>query len=67
MSWEFHSRYHCSHRFVGMYRYDDAVQCPAGNSSIVIGDLENHVMKTGAIVGITDVHAGSFSHCVKTL
>ena len=33
----------------------------------VIHNLENHVVKAGAVIGVTDVHAGSFANCVKTL
>ena len=33
----------------------------------VINHLKNHVMKPGAITGVTDVHAGAFSYRFKTL
>ena len=33
----------------------------------VIHNLENHVVKARSVIGVTDVHAGSFPHCVKTL
>ena len=33
----------------------------------VVDNLENHVVQTGAIVGISDVHARTFPHCIKTL
>jgi hypothetical protein len=28
----------------------------------VVDNLENHVVQAGAIIGITDVHPGAFSH-----
>ena len=31
----------------------------------VVDDLENHVVQTGAVIGVTDVHSGSFSDCVE--
>ena len=33
----------------------------------VIDHLENHVMQTGAVIRITDVHAGTFANGVQTL
>jgi hypothetical protein len=33
----------------------------------VIDNLEDHVMETGAIVGISDVHAGSLTDRVEAL
>jgi hypothetical protein len=33
----------------------------------IIDDLENHVMESGAIIGITDIHSRTFSDCLKTL
>jgi len=33
----------------------------------VVDDLKDHVMKPGAVVGITDVHTGPFSNGVKAL
>ena len=33
----------------------------------VIDDLEYHVMQTGAVIGVTDVHAGAFSDRVEAL
>jgi hypothetical protein len=32
----------------------------------VIHDLEDHVMQTAAVIGITDVHSGSLSYGVET-
>ena len=31
----------------------------------VIYDFKHHVVKSGAIVGIADVHAGTFAHRIK--
>jgi hypothetical protein len=33
----------------------------------VVDDLENHVVKTGAVVGVSDVHARPLSDGVETL
>jgi hypothetical protein len=33
----------------------------------VVHHLENHVVKARSVIGVTDVHARSFSNCVKTL
>jgi len=33
----------------------------------VVDDLENHVMQTGAVIGVTDVHSRSFAHSLKAL
>ena len=33
----------------------------------VVHDLENHVVQPGSIIGIADVHARSFAHCIKAL
>jgi hypothetical protein len=33
----------------------------------VVDDLENHVVETGAVVGVSDVHAGPLSDGVETL
>ena len=32
----------------------------------VVDHLENHVMQASAVIGVTDVHAGSLAHCIKT-
>src|SRR6185312_14694339 len=47
--------------------HDDAVAV-AGQGLIdgVVDDLEHHVVQTGAVIGIPDVHARAFSHRVKT-
>ena len=56
------------YRFVGMDGDDYAVamarQCLVDG---VVDHLENHVVQTRAVIGITDVHAGAFPHCIKTL
>jgi hypothetical protein len=31
----------------------------------VVDDLENHVVQTRPVIGVTDVHSGSFSDCVE--
>ncbi len=31
----------------------------------VVEDLEYHVVQTGAVIGVTDVHAGAFADCVE--
>ena len=56
------------HGLIGVDGDDDAVAM-AGQRLVdgVIHDLENHVVQAGAVIGVTDVHAGSFAHCVKTL
>jgi hypothetical protein len=33
----------------------------------IIHDLENHVVQTGAVIGITDVHARPFPNGLKAL
>ena len=33
----------------------------------VVDNLENHVVQTGAIVGVTDVHTGPFAHGFEAL
>ena len=33
----------------------------------VVDRFKHHVVQAGAIVGIADVHAGSFAHRVQTL
>jgi len=55
------------HGFVGMDGDDDAIAM-AGERLIdgVIHNLENHVMKAAAIVGVPDVHAGALSDGVQT-
>ena len=47
---------------------DDAVAV-AGQGLVdgVVDDLENHVVQAGAVIGVADVHAGSFPHRIKTL
>ena len=41
----------------------------AGKSFIygVIDHLEDHVVQSGAVISITDIHSGSFAHCIETL
>jgi len=33
----------------------------------VVDDLENHVMKTGPVIGVADVHSRAFSDRVEAL
>ena len=54
-------------RFVGMDRDHHAVTMTGqGLIDGVVHDLEDHVMQTAAVIGITDVHSGSLSHGVET-
>ena len=48
-------------RLVGMDR-DRNIRAMTGQGFVdrVIDDLENHVMETGAVVGVADVHSGAF-------
>ena len=54
--------------FIGVDGDDDAVAMARQRLvDGVIHNLENHVVKARAVIGVADVHAGSFAHCVKTL
>ena len=54
--------------FVGVDGDDDAVAVARQRLvDGVIHNLENHVVEARSVIGVTDVHAGSFAHCVKTL
>jgi hypothetical protein len=55
------------HRFVGMDRDDDAVAV-AGEGFVdrVVDDLENHVVKASAVIGVADVHAGPLADGLET-
>jgi len=33
----------------------------------VVHHLKNHVVEPGSVIGVADVHSGSFAHCIKTL
>ena len=33
----------------------------------VVDDLENHVVETGAVIGVADVHSGTFSDGFEAL
>ena len=56
------------HRLVGVDGDDDAIAMARQRLvNGVIHNLENHVMEACAVIGVTDVHAGSFAHCIKTL
>ena len=46
---------------------DDVAVTRQGFVDGVVDHLENHVVQTGAIVGVTDVHARSFSDGLKSL
>jgi hypothetical protein len=51
-----------------MNRYDDAIAIASQRLvDGVIHNLENHVMQARTVIGIPDVHPGSFPHRVKTL
>ena len=55
------------HRFVGVDDHLDARAVTRQRLVYgVVDHLENHVMEPCAVIGVTDVHAGSFAHCVKT-
>src|SRR5882672_2504544 len=56
------------YRLIRVNRYDDAVAVPRQSLvDRVIHNLENHVVQAGAVIGVADVHAGPFPHCIKTL
>ncbi len=43
-------------------------QWPARDSSMALSTTsKHHVVQAGAIIGVADVHPGSFAHCIKTL
>src|SRR5690606_34808781 len=46
---------------------DGDVTAVAGQGFVdrVIDDLEDHVVQTGAVVGIADVHAGTLAHGIE--
>jgi hypothetical protein len=33
----------------------------------VVHDLEDHVVQTGAVIGVADVHPGPFAYGIKAL
>ena len=33
----------------------------------IVADLEHHVVKAGAVIGVADVHAGTLAHRVEAL
>src|SRR5690554_494202 len=33
----------------------------------VVHQLKDHVMQAGTVIGITDIHAWPFTHCIKSL
>ena len=55
----------------GAIGVDGDVDCRAesrqGLVDGVIDDLEHHVMQSGAVIGVTDVHSRSFAYCLKAL
>ena len=54
--------------FVGVDGDRNAVAVPRqGLIDGVVYDLKHHVVETRSIVGVADVHPGSFAHCIKTL
>ena len=55
-----------SNRFIGVNNDADlGTMAGKGFVDSVIRDLKNHMVQTRAVVGITDIHAGSFSYCVQ--
>jgi hypothetical protein len=56
------------YRLVGVDRDHDAIAMARQRLvDGVVHDFENHVMEAGAIIGVTDVHAGPLSHRIETL
>ena len=55
----------------GLIRVDDDLHLRAmtGERLVdgVVDDFKNHVVQTGAVIGISDVHAGALAHRVKPL
>src|SRR3546814_3859422 len=33
----------------------------------VVGYFENHVVQTRSVIGVADIHAGPFAHCIQAL
>ena len=55
-------------RFIGMNRdRDDVAVASEGFVDRVVDDFENHVVQTGAVIGVADVHTGPFAHGLKAL
>ena len=56
------------HRLVGVDRYrDDRTVAGQGLVDRVVDDLENHVVQTGPVIGVTDVHSGAFPDGLEAL
>jgi hypothetical protein len=56
------------HRFVGMNRDRNRIAISRQRLiDRVIDDLKNHVVKTGAVIGVADVHARPLSNGLETL
>ncbi len=55
-------------RFIGVDRHHDAVAV-TGERLVdrVVDDLENHVVQSRPVIGVTDVHSGALAHRIKTL
>jgi septum formation inhibitor-activating ATPase MinD len=55
-------------RLIGVYGHHDPV-AKARQRLVyrVVDNLENHMVQTTAVIGVTDVHPGSFAHCIKAL
>ena len=55
-------------RFVGVNRHrDQTAESCQGLVDRVVDDLENHVVQTGAIIGVTNVHSRTFPNGLKAL
>jgi hypothetical protein len=56
------------HRFIGMDSDSDfGAMTGQGFVDRIIDDLEHHMVQTGAVVGIADVHAGPLPDRIETL
>ena len=56
------------HRLVRVDRHDDAVAVARQRLvDRVVDDLENHVVKARAVIGVADVHAGPFADGLEAL
>ena len=54
------------HRLVRVYRDRDVgAMTRQGLVNRVVQHLEHHVMESGAVIGVTDVHSGAFANRVE--
>ena len=53
---------------VGVQGHVDAVAMPGqGFVDRVVDDFIDHVVQAGAVIGVADVHAGTFAHGIEAL